>query len=296
MNKLMLGGNIFGHFTNLEETARILSLAHDLGIRAIDTADVYSEGESERQIGQLIGSSREDWFLASKVGQRSHESPNGLGRRANIFGKVENSLRRLKTDYLDLYQLHNFDPITPIEETLRAFEDLQSQGKIRHGGISNFGVQELLDVAAPIAYHQIPLNLSLFPQMFGVCEKSTAKNLKLIAYSVLGRGLFSERYLTGQIPKGSRAECSERVRNDLTTEFSERLEQMHSLCVESDHTLISAALQWALSLDAIEYAIIGVRTVDQLKQLYVGVEKSIDAILLQKLSELWDHPSYIKQN
>ena len=118
VSRLGLGGNIFGHFCDQEETRAIMDAAREAGINFVDTADVYSEGLSEEYIGKSIMGCRDQWFIASKVGVGSWVHPRHSGRRQNILSCVEGSLRRLGTDYIDLYQTHHFDPETPLDETL----------------------------------------------------------------------------------------------------------------------------------------------------------------------------------
>ena len=139
VSRICLGTMMFGDATNEADSLRIIDRAIDVGINFIDTANVYNAGESERILAKAIQDKRDQVFLATKVCGPMGEGINDQGlSRYHILNEVENSLRRLNTDYIDLYILHRPDYITPIEETLRALDDLVSQGKIRYLGCSNF--------------------------------------------------------------------------------------------------------------------------------------------------------------
>ena len=171
---LGLGGNVFGqhgpfqHYVDEAGTVAILDRAADLGVSFIDTADMYSNGVSETYLGKAIAGRRDHFIIASKVGLPVGEGPNQAGlSRGHIMDSIEGTLRRLGTDYVDLYYAHRPDPTTPIEETLRCFDDLVRQGKVRYVGCSNFagwqiavarGVAERRGYS-PFVVSQSPYNL-----------------------------------------------------------------------------------------------------------------------------------------
>ena len=265
--KMMLGGNVFGYFTNYIETKKILDCASRLNITAIDTADVYSDGLSEKMIGKIIHEQRSKWFVATKIGLKSNQSPNGLGNPKNIIQKVEQSLKRLKTDYIDLYQLHNFDPTTPLEETIMIFEKLIKKGIIRLAGISNFSLEQLKGINSKVlTLHQMCLNICNYyvnNEIMHCCKK---KNLKIIAYSSLNRGLLNFKYLNKNIPKNSRAFISSNIRKDLTKEFLQKLKKTSDLCLLHNISILELALNWLKRFEVVEYLIIGIRNIKQLKE------------------------------
>jgi len=127
---LGVGGNIFGRFCGAREAVAILDAARASGVNLIDTSDTYSEGLSEQITGQCISACRDEWVIATKVGASSGVPFDGKGRKDHILHSVEGSLKRLRTDRIDLYQIHRFDPATPIEETLEALDLLVRQGKV----------------------------------------------------------------------------------------------------------------------------------------------------------------------
>jgi len=287
----MLGGNIFGHFADKKQTSTLLAKAKNLGITAIDTADVYSNGLSEEFIGENIKTNREQWFVATKVGLQSHASPEGLGRKNNIIQRVENSLKRLKSDYIDLYQIHHFDPLTPLEETLEAFELLVKQGKILAAGISNYNLNHLKLLkegdSKCIKFHQMPLNITNFSQTKQVLFESTKQNISILAYSSLVRGLFNEKYISGDIPSGSRASISKNVQADLTPDFLCRLEKTAKLCKNHQVSLLDAAIQWVAQQQDVRWIIVGIREVDQLTSVNHAAANTLPKTLLNELEAIW---------
>jgi aryl-alcohol dehydrogenase-like predicted oxidoreductase len=266
MNKLMLGGNVFGHFTNSMQTDLILKRAFYIGIKAVDTADVYTDGVSEELIGAAISGNRSSWFIATKVGLRSGENPSGLGRKDNILKRIEASLRRLKTDYIDLYQLHHYDPSTPIEETIDVFVDLKQRGLIRYAGLSNFNPSQLCIIQSSkqhvFTHHQILMNITK-PTI-----SSTALNqTRNVAYSVLHRGLLSDKYLGKNVPINSRAIIIKSIQKDLNPQFIERLHRAAMLCHNHGTSITAVAIQWVFQQPMIDWAIVGCRSILQLDEL-----------------------------
>src|SRR3954453_5234240 len=158
------GGNAFFRAwgtTGVAEATRLVDIALDAGVTLFDTADSYSDGLSEDILGQAIGKRRDEVLIATKANSRSESGPNGLGSsRFHLIRACEASLRRLRTDYIDLYQLHGFDALTPIEETLRALEDLVRSGKVRYIGCSNFSGWHLMKALAIADRYGLPRHVS----------------------------------------------------------------------------------------------------------------------------------------
>ena len=145
VSALGLGTNAFGKRADDAASTRIIHAALDQGINFIDTANIYAGTESERIIGQALQGRRENAVLATKAGLPRHDGPHGRGSsRYHLQQELEQSLRRLQTDYVDLYQIHTFDPHTPLEETLRTLDDMVSSGKVRNIGASNYAAWELM--------------------------------------------------------------------------------------------------------------------------------------------------------
>ena len=216
-----LGGTVFGrhqtftHYSDRKQTAALIHHAADLGVNHLDTADMYADGVSERYVGAAIAGRRDRFIVASKVGMPRTDDPGdgGLSRR-RIMAGIEGTLRRLQTDYVDLYYAHRPDPATPIEETVRAFDDLVRQGKVRHVGCSNFS-RDQIEAAhgaaesrgyGRFAVSQSPYNLlerSLEAKIAPCCARH---GMSIVAYAPLAQGVLTGKYRPGEpIRPGTRA-------------------------------------------------------------------------------------------
>jgi aryl-alcohol dehydrogenase (NADP+) len=227
VSKLWLGAMMFGDQTDAAEAANIVAAARDAGVNAIDTANAYANGESERITGKLILSDREHWVLATKLANPMGQGPNdrGLSRR-HIMSAVDASLQRLGTNWIDVLYLHREDASTPLEETLTALAHLIERGKIHHFGVSNYRAWRVARVAemcremgiAPPVVCQPPYNAmsrAIETELLPCCEHY---GIGAVVYSPLARGVLSGKYQPGaKPPEGSRA-----ARNDpriMQTEF-----------------------------------------------------------------------------
>jgi aryl-alcohol dehydrogenase-like predicted oxidoreductase len=227
VSKLWLGSMMFGDQTDAAEAANIVAAARDAGINAIDTANSYAMGESERITGKLIVHDRERWVLATKLANPMGPGPNdgGLSRR-HIMSAVDASLQRLGTDWVDVLYLHREDPTTPLEETLTALAQLIERGKIHYFGVSNYRAWRVARVAemcramgmAPPVVCQPPYNAmsrAIETELLPCCDHY---GIGAVVYSPLARGVLSGKYQPGAAPpEGSRA-----ARNDqrmMQTEF-----------------------------------------------------------------------------
>lgn len=271
MPVITLGGNIFGALLNEVESLELINSALGYGIHAIDTADIYSEGLSEEIIGKAISGRRQKFFIATKAGIRSHEKPFGLARKGTIKRKAELSLRRLKTDFIDLYQIHHFDPTTPPAEMLEAFSELVSEGKIRYAGFSNFSrerLSQVLSAPSPLfVSNQIKYNILKPEWLEDVTKISTACGVTFLTYGVLGRGILTGKYSEGNVPPKSRAEFSSSVRADLTPEVLEKVNLVRNFGIEQGSNLLETVLQLTLGQKNITSMVIGIRTQEQLTDL-----------------------------
>ena len=219
VSAVSLGTMAFGRWIDEDASSVILDLALDNGINLVDTANVYGEGESERILGNLLKERRREIVLATKVHGRVGEGANDAGQsRYHIYKAVEDSLRRLKTDYIDLYQVHRFDPNTPLEETLRALDDLVRQGKIRYIGASNYAAWQLAKAHGISALHGLHRFESLQPEYSLISREIEqeiipfvqSEQVGVIVYSPLGRGILSGKYQAGEAPpEGSRLAAGE---------------------------------------------------------------------------------------
>jgi 1-deoxyxylulose-5-phosphate synthase len=295
VSRIGVGGNIFGHFSSHHETAEILTRADHLGINIVDTADVYSEGESERQIGSALHQRRHQWVIASKAGVGSAENPAGFARAGNLRAKLEGSLVRLQTEYLDLYQLHHFDPVTPLEETLAALERFRTEGKIRHFGVSNYSGASLQSIAelakdggtagpSTVQCHYNLFSRAAEKEIFPV---SSGQQISVLAYGVLARGILAEKYTRDTPhPASSRAATSANIRNDLNPEVLEAVADIGALSRSLGATAGQLAIAWILRRREVACALVGMRDVSQLQQIAQAVSLSLTEEQAGRLEEL----------
>ncbi|MEK7825040.1 MAG: aldo/keto reductase, partial [Nitrospirota bacterium] len=186
-----------------KEAASIVDLAIDAGINFFDTADIYSFGESEEFLGKILEGRRHKYIIATKVRGKMSDEPNDVGlSRHHILTSIDRSLKRLRTDYIDLYQVHSPDPFTPIEETLRALDDLVRSGKVRYIGCSNFAAWQLADslavsekaVLARFETAQVYYSLAgrdIEHEIVPLCEN---KKIGILTWSPLAGGYLSGKY------------------------------------------------------------------------------------------------------
>jgi aryl-alcohol dehydrogenase-like predicted oxidoreductase len=292
---LGLGGNVFGYFSDRDQTQRTMDVALDNGINYVDTADVYSDGESEMLIGASIKATRTSWFVATKAGVTSDGSNRGLGRRKNILSKVDASLKRLGTDYIDLYQMHHYDPMTPLEETLETLNELVQQGKILHAGVSNYTGAELrranelskINNTAPIVsvqnlYHLLKRDIE--EDLIPPCQDT---GTSVVVYGVLARGILSGKYSSATLPpSGSRAESSNNVRGDLEPEVLSVVQSLHEFAQKRGKTATQLAVAWVLRLSEISTVLIGIRNGQQLLDILPGSDWIFDEDELSEIDRL----------
>ncbi|MDQ0920272.1 aldo/keto reductase [Paenibacillus sp. V4I5] len=279
VSEVSLGTMAFGRWIDQKESADVLDAALEAGITLIDTADVYGSGmdkgnpletgESETILGHLLGERRHRIVLATKVHGRVGLGPNDAGQsRYHIYRAVENSLKRLQTDYIDLYQVHRFDEQTPLEETLRALEDLVRQGKVRYIGCSNYAAWQIAKAHGISGQLRLERFESVQPEYSliarGIEQEllpfAVSEGVGVIVYSPLGRGLLTGKYSFGaQPPAGSRGAAGEqRLHTLLEKERNFRIvEQLKPIAERRGWTLAQLALNWVLSREGITSAILG---------------------------------------
>ncbi len=265
----------FGDRIEDKEAFRVLDAAVDEGINFFDTADVYAGGKAEELMGRWMqGKDRRQIVLATKCRWRMWEGPNGEGNsRKHIIDACHDSLRRLNTDYIDLYQLHGQDDDTPLEETMRALNELMDAGKVRYIGCSNWH-SEMIGEATRIC-ERLNLNkfISLQPH-YNMLRRDIEKKevprcleegLGLIPYSPLAQGLLSEKYLGGQIPAGSRGQGNEGIEKMLR-EHLPKIQALGEIAHGRDLTLSQLSLAWLLHQPAMVSPIIGATRPEQVQE------------------------------
>ncbi len=277
VSALGLGCNNFGRQLDLEKTRSVVDSAIDAGINFLDTADVYgNRGGSETFLGAALDSRRKDLILATKFGlPMDDEGRLAGGSRRYILTAVEASLKRLKTDWIDVYYLHRPDPTTPIEETLGALEELVRQGKVRYPGCSNLSAPQLADameiarttklaafVAAQDEYNLLSREIEI-----GVVPVIERFGLALVPYFPLASGLLTGKYRKGQpMPTGTRLSdprFSARFANEHNIEMAERLA---GFCAERGRTVLELAFGWLLACPYVASVIAGATASEQVRQ------------------------------
>jgi len=275
-NKIMLGGNIFYYATSYNETKKLLDFCYDQNIRAIDTADVYSEGKSEEYTGRIIKHNRAKWFIATKCGVRSSQSSDYINSKKNLYKRIEKSLLRLKTDFVDLYQLHHHDEKTDIQETFGALEDLKKEGKIINYGISNFSFLKCKKIIKhyKIFSHQINYNILNY-ESYEEAQK-TFNKANYIAYNVLGRGLLRSELILDKRFKTFRSLKSFSIRNDMKNDsLYKYLNVINIFARIYDLKIQQIAFRYVLDNKKIKFLILGIRKISQIKE-FLGLKNKIN--------------------
>lgn len=282
-----LGGNTFGRTVDGEEAIAVIRRALDLGITFIDTADIYSQGRSEELVGMAVAGRRAEVVIATKCGYPMGDGPyrRGLSRRW-IMQALEDSLRRLGMDYVDLYQAHIPDPETPLEETLRAMDDIVRQGKARYIGCSNYpawqlaqalGISERLGLA-PWVSAQNRWNLLEGlddPSLLPACR---ALGVGIIPYTPLASGILTGKYRRGEAPPpGTRAGDLPNVRERLTDAKLAAVEQLRPWAEARGHTTGELAIAWLLAHPEVSTVIVGARSAEQVEQNVRAAEWRLSA-------------------
>ncbi len=298
VSEICLGTMTFGHQCD-EPTARaILGRAAERGVNFLDTADAYpvppspeTAGRTEEIVGAWLQGQRHQWVLATKCRIRVGHGPNdeGLSRR-HVLKAVEDSLRRLRTDYLDLYQAHAPDPDTPLEETLRAFDDLVRSGKVRYVGCSNYPAWQIalgLGLSARLGLARFDcvqprynlLYREIEPELLPLCRD---QGLGVIAYNPLAGGFLSGKYRTLEAPQpGTRFTLGKT--GDLYRERYWHEAQLEAVARVRQHfeprgkALVSVAVAWVLAQPGITAAIVGASRPDQLDASLAAPELVLDA-------------------
>jgi len=312
VSKLCLGGMTFGgkgFWTRIgtldqKEVSALVGRCLDAGVNFFDTANVYSFGESERLLGEALKGQRDRVVLATKVRGRMGEGPNqvGLSRKA-IFEQIEGSLERLQTDYVDLYQIHGYDPLTPLEETLRALDDLVHQGKVRAIGASNLAAWQLMKALGISEQCELARfeSLQAYYTVAGRdLERELApllkdQNLALMVWSPLAGGLLTGKFgRDGKGPKDARRSEFDFPPVDKERAF-EVVDAMRPIAEAHDVTIATVALAWLLHQDVVTSVIIGAKTMEQLEEDLRAVDVELTAEELQQLDEISALPAEYPQ-
>jgi aryl-alcohol dehydrogenase-like predicted oxidoreductase len=289
VSPLCLGTMMFGGPTGGEESIAIMHRAIDLGINFFDTADIYNAGASEEVVGRAIADRRDQVVLATKGRGPMCQGPNESGAsRSHLVRALDASLRRLKTDFVDIYFVHTPDYATPIEETLRALDDMVRAGKVHYIACSNFRAWRLLEALWTSERHNLerfaciqPLynivNRDIEVELLPACREL---GVGVVTYSPLARGILSGKYKAGTpFPEGSRAARNDKrmQQAELRDASFEIAETLHRHCEAKGVAMSHFALAWCLANPIVTSVIIGPRTKDQFEDNVKCLEVTIDA-------------------
>jgi aryl-alcohol dehydrogenase-like predicted oxidoreductase len=271
-----LGCNNFGGRIGLDATRAVVDKAIDCGITLFDTADIYGErGGSETLLGEVLGSRRKDIVLASKFGMEMDDAGAKVGgSRRWMMRAVEESLTRLKTDWLDLYQYHRPDPLTPIDETLRAFEDMIRQGKVRYIGCSNMPSWQVATAqwtakdigATPFVSAQDEYSLVVRDAEKELIPALQHYGLGLLPYFPLASGLLTGKYKrNAPMPEGARLTNTQRLANRYLTDGNwDKAEKLGDYAAAQGRTMVELAFSWLASQPVVSSVIAGATKPEQI--------------------------------
>jgi len=274
VSEVGLGSNNFGWRLDEQSSIRVIEHALDVGINFIDTADVYGRGQSEEFIGKAVKSKRAQVLLATKFGNPMGAGPNERGgSRHYIMQAVEASLKRLQTDYIDLYQMHIWDSTTPIEETLRALDDLVRAGKVRYIGCSNYAAWQLCEALWTSDVNNLEsfvtvqpqynlLNRSIEQELVPCCQ---AYGVGVIPFSPLASGFLTGKYRRGQeAPAGTRLASNPMMQSRVLTDRNfDQLAKLEAFAVQRGHGMGELAIAWLLSHPWLSTVIAGATNAEQ---------------------------------
>ena len=282
------------------ETARLVHRAFDLGVNFFDSADVYQDGEAEQALGKAVAEiPRHRVVLGTKCFFPMSERPNDRGlSRKHLFESVEGSLRRLGTDYLDLHQCHRADPDVPLEETVRAYEDLIRQGKILYWGVSHWSASQISESCAladrfggyrPIS-NQPEYSILARDIETNILGTSSREGLSQIVFSPLAQGALTGKYSGGKIPERSRANDPKRNRwmgSVLNESVLQHIDQLRPLTEQLGISMAQLALAWCLRIPDVASVIVGATRIEQLEDNVKAVGVELPPEMLSEIDALF---------
>ncbi len=283
-----LGGNTFGWRADEQTSIAVIKHALDLGINFIDTADMYDRGRSEEFVGKAVKGRRSQVIIATKFASEMGDGPNEKGgSRYYIMKAVDASLKRLQTDYIDLYQMHRPDPTTPIEETLRTLDDLVRAGKVRYIGCSNFAAWQLSEALWTSRVHNLQpfvtvqnrynlLVRQIEKELVPCCQ---AHGIGVIPWGPLAGGFLTGKYRQGEeVPADWRLSRPTPIYGSIFAETNwDKLARLEALAAERGHTVGELAIAWLLAKPWVSTVIAGARKIEQVSANVAAVEWKLTA-------------------
>ncbi|MFF5257376.1 aldo/keto reductase family protein [Actinomadura viridis] len=296
-------GNWLTHGSQVEEDAarECVRAALDEGITTFDTADVYAGTRAEEVLGRALeGQRREGLEIFTKVYWPTGPGPNDRGlSRKHIFESIHGSLRRLRTDYVDLYQAHRFDHETPLEETLKAFDDLVRQGKVLYVGVSEWRAEEIeraLKIADEMGFDRIVSSQPQYSMLWRVIEEEVVplcerEGVGQIVWSPIAQGVLSGKYLPGRpLPEGSRATDdkggADTIRRYLNDDLLTRVQELKPVAADLGLSMAQLAVAWVLQNPNVSSAIVGASRPEQVRDNVKAAGVKLDPDALKRIDDV----------
>lgn len=289
----------YGKTVEKEKAKECFKTAFDQGVNFFDTADIYANGESEKVVGEIIQDfNRSELFLGTKVYFPMTKSVNNRGlSRKHIMESCEQSLKRLKTDYIDLYQCHRYDTETELEEVISAMDDLIKQGKVLYWGVSQWNAVQICDAGhiskylgknKPISNQPVynMLNRSLEIDVMDICKRD---GLGLVVWSPLAEGVLTGKYSVGNVPSDSRAaneQSNSFIKNRLTNQTLKKVDKLKDIANDLGLTMSQLALAWCLRREELSSTIIGASKPEQVIENVKASGVKIPTDILLKIEDI----------
>lgn len=298
VSKFCLGTMMFGGQTEKKDSIEILNYAFDNGVNFFDTADIYTKGQSEEIVGEALRGKRDEVVIATKVGGPSGKGVNGKGLgRKHVMKSIDDSLKRLGTDYVDVYYMHFPDPDTPIEETIETMNLLIDAGKIRYYGVSNYPawrICSMVEKAKEMGLKAPVVTETVYNAITRGADEEILPFAKEYGFGITAYNPLAGGLLTG---KHSKDHIVEKTRFDLEKGYKLRyckdanfdaVEYLTQVAAEAGISVLELAIRWILSCKEITSPIIGVSKLEQIKQNIELVNKgALDADILAKVDPAW---------
>ncbi len=300
VSQLCMGTMTFGREADKSASKGIFNRCLDNGINFFDCANVYGDGVAETILGELIADNRQQLIVTSKCGSHFGSEINSQGgSRSNIIESLEASLKRLKTDYIDIYFLHKFDDYTPLEVSLRALNDLVAQGKVRYIGVSNFSAWQTMKACglttqhdwAPVDCIQPMYNLVKRQAEVEILPMAKSENIGVITYNPLGAGLLAGKYGKDHTTGDGRLTTDDMYQKRYRDSWMfDAAKQFCEFAMETGYHPVSLAVAWVSRNEAVTAPIIGARSVKQLEDSLRAVEIDLTDQLYDAISEMTPNP------
>jgi len=300
VSNIGFGTMTFGSESDTKESLKMFQIAREHGINLFDCANKYSNGEAEKILGDCIKDCRDEVIITSKAGSRTGANINDLGNsRKHLMLELEKSLKRLDTDYIDIYFLHYFDPYTNIEDSLRFLDDAVKQGKILYSGVSNWAAWQIMK-SIHISKTNLLNTIDCIQPMYSLIKRQAEveifpladeQKLGVIAYSPIASGLLTGKYKNIQSSESARLNDKKYYNQRYTHEsYSQTAERFHQFAIQNGFDPATLAISWAASHKNVTSSLIGARNEEQLKSNLQALEINMSPELRETIRNLSFEP------